>query len=145
MNKATYDLHCFLITNLCKGDVDFSVLSQLPVKTGNQTCCTILPYLNCATIRFNELELETQAFYLVKDRGFDTIYYPLEALLHEIAHWKQYQKAMKSKKWFKVFRFIKLGKRRNKYYENVADRYAHYCLKIIIRNIKNGTLYKKTT
>ena len=53
----------------------------------------------------------------LKDRGYSKKYVYLQALLHEIAHYKQYKKRG-YKKWDKEYN------NDSDYFENQADRYA---------------------
>ena len=120
--------------------VELNIINYYPIDKKSQTMCMIYPYLDVSWIQINEAQLDVITLSLL-ERNFSMEYTLLEVLLHEIAHYKQYKQAMKRKKWFKVIRYIRDHKKRYQYHEDVADRYAHYCLKIIVRNIKNGTIH----
>lgn len=136
------NIHGFL-KSICKDmcGLEIEFVDEPYVTKKNQTACIIYPYFGEAHIRIHERELK----YIKPElliRKFDPAYIELEVLLHEICHYKQYLKAMK-KTWFKVIRYKWNGKFNRKYRENVADRYAHYCLKILMRKIKDGTYNEK--
>ena len=110
----------------------FKVISDFPITEQNQTRCLIHPYTGIIEIIFNEIEIELIQGELDK-RNFNSTYPKLEVLLHEIAHVKQYRKAMRSKKWFKVSNYLKNRKNNTQKHEDIADRYAHYCLRRIMK------------
>lgn len=76
----------------------------------------------CGTVKFiniNCLELEENYFEL-RNRGYNKTYIVLQALLHEVAHYKQYLKYGKG--FANIFESWIFGNERKA--EKIADRYA---------------------
>jgi len=134
INKLHFFL-TYICDSLCDEEVPVYFLKEFPITTDNQTACIINPLLNDAHIRINLTQLEL-CINELNSRGFCVKYTTIEVLLHEIAHYKQYRKAMKKKKWFKAYHYRKDNQKRNEYHERVADRYAHYCLNFIKKDLK---------
>jgi len=134
INKQHFFLK-YICDSLCNDDVPMEIIDEFPITHSNQTACVIQPYINNAWITLNMAQLEILPEELIQ-RGYDMQYAVIQVLLHEICHYKQYRKAMNKKGWFKAYKYKRDNKNRNQYHELVADRYARYCLKKIIKDLK---------
>lgn len=143
MNKDVYNMLNRITIKLCGNDVPLEVIYSDTLIPRNQTACIVKPFLNESYIRLHELEIQHIDKALIK-RGFDSRYIILEVLLHEIAHHKQYKKFIKRNKFLKNIRYIIDHVERKDYHERVADRYAHYCTKVIVNDIYSLIQTKNT-
>lgn len=117
-------------------------VEDLSLKKSNQTAFIGNCSYNGFYIRLNTYEISIMEEHLVQSRGFTKGFLELEVVLHEVAHYRQYEKFIRTHKWFTYIRYRLDMSRRNKYHELVADRYAHYCLKIILRKLAHKDLFK---
>lgn len=135
---AMTDLHLKFIE---KGDTN-----------SDRTAFCVRATLEDAYIQYNIGQMHNAASTLVMTRGYDSRYLPLEVILHEIGHYKQYKNYMKQRKrrfwdWILGFKvssgldYLEDYDIKKDYYERVADRYAHYCTKIISRRIKQWEVW----
>lgn len=131
LDKQFLSSMVFAIAGIC-----VKWLDNKEPKPGTSTACVMCPFAGSYYIRYNVKQVKEISNHLVMVRGFDARYVPMEVLLHEICHYKQLMKFRKNKKFLIGIRWYFELKKSREYNEKVADRYAHYCTKIIVRRIK---------
>lgn len=95
-------------------------LTGLNVRFDNWETTALVWGVENKYININYLEIKDGYNPELQDRGFNKLYIVLQALLHEVAHYKQYLKYGKG--FVDIFECWMFGNKKKA--EKVADRYA---------------------
>ena len=136
MNQDTYKFLKSLINELADG-IELKIHNVPKIRTvEDRTFCCVYKYSNNHYIQLNEWEI----FNRLEDvdaKGFDRRYILLFAILHEIAHYKQFKRFVKADKRKAYF---SITYEEHKKFEKIADRYAQFCGKILLKNKNNSSI-----
>lgn len=121
------------------------IISPKTITKKNQTAFRYRPFQDIYYILLNTLEIDLLSEELIETRGFSKGQLLIEVVLHEIAHFKQFKRNLDKIGKFRTAMLSTFqSKKYKKYEEDVADRYAHYCSKIIIRELDKWIILNNT-
>jgi hypothetical protein len=109
----------------------------------NFTCYHSNPTFGVGYIRLNLTQVDQIAGNLIVTRGFSKEYLLLEVLLHEICHVLLERKYIKKHGALGLITIKFKDEKRRLYEEDVCDRYAHYCSKILMRDIEQWMIIQE--